>query len=123
LAAADAVSIHLALTEETQGFFDATRISHLKPGVLLVNVARGALFDETALIEALRSGQIRHAALDVFATEPLPTSHPLAALPNVTLSAHAAWKSREASLRLLRESLRLAQEDAARIAADLPLAV
>jgi len=50
-------------------------------------------------------------------------NHPLAALPNVTLSAHAAWKSREASLRLLRESLRLAQEDVARIAADLPLAV
>src|SRR5216683_1310809 len=63
-----------------------------------------------------------HPALDVFLTEPLPTSHPLAALPNVTLSAHAAWKSREASLRLLRESLRLAQADAARIAADLPLA-
>ena len=111
------------MTEETQGFFDATRISHLKPGVLLVNVARGALFDEAALIGALRSGQIRHAALDVFTAEPLPTSHPLAALPNVTLSAHAAWKSREASLRLLRESLKLAQEDAACLAADLPLAM
>jgi D-3-phosphoglycerate dehydrogenase len=122
LAAADAVSIHLALTQQTQGFLDASRISRMKPGVLLVNVARGALFDEAALIEALRSGQIRHAALDVFSTEPLPTSHPLAALPNVTLSAHAAWKSREASLRLLRESLRLAQADAARIGADLPLA-
>ena len=73
-------------------------------------------------LAALRSGQIRHAALDVFSTEPLPTSHPLAALPNVTLSAHAAWKSREASLRLLRESLRLAQADAARIGADLPSA-
>jgi D-3-phosphoglycerate dehydrogenase len=123
LAAADAVSIHLALTQETEGFFDAARIRRLKRGVLLVNVARGALSDEAALIDALRSGQIRHAALDVFTTEPLPTSHPFAALPNVTLSAHAAWKSREASLRLLRESLRFAQEDAARLAANLPLAM
>jgi D-3-phosphoglycerate dehydrogenase len=123
LAEADAVSIHLALTQDTEGFFDAARIGRLKPGVLLVNVARGALFDEAALVDALRSGQICHAALDVFASEPLPPSHPLATLPNVTLSAHAAWKSREASLRLLRESLKLAREDAACIAADLPLAM
>jgi D-3-phosphoglycerate dehydrogenase / 2-oxoglutarate reductase len=118
LSSADAVSVHLALTPETQHFFDAARIRRLKPGVLLVNVARGALFDELALADVLRDGHVRHAALDVFATEPLPATHPFAALANVTLSAHAAWKSREASLRLLREGLRLARADAERLAAE-----
>jgi D-3-phosphoglycerate dehydrogenase len=112
LAGADAVSVHLALTPETCGFFDAARIRRLKRGVLLVNVARGALFDESALLDALRDGHIGHAALDVFVTEPLPAAHPFATLQNVTLSAHAAWKSREASQRLLREGLALASADA-----------
>ena len=111
LAGADAVSVHLALTPETRGFFDAARIRRLKRGVLLVNVARGALFDEGALLDALSDGHIGHAALDVFATEPLPADHPFTALENVTLSAHAAWKSREASQRLLREGLTLARAD------------
>ena len=115
LASADAVSVHLALTPETRGFFDAARIRGLKRGVLLVNVARGALFDETALLAALRDGHVGHAALDVFATEPLPANHPFAALQNVTLSAHAAWKSRAASQRLLAEGLALARADAERL--------
>ena len=117
LAGADAVSVHLALTPATRGFFDAARIRRLKRGVLLVNVARGALFDEAALLDALADGHIGHAALDVFATEPLPADNPLAALRNVTLSAHAAWKSREASLRLLLEGLTLARADAERLGA------
>jgi D-3-phosphoglycerate dehydrogenase len=121
LASADAVSVHLALTPETRGFFDAARIRRLKRGVLLVNVARGALFDESALLDALRDGHIGHAALDVFATEPLPADHPFAALPNVTLSAHAAWKSREAGQRLLREGLALASADAQSLAVGRPL--
>ena len=112
LAQSDALSVHLALNEETRGFFDAVRIAQIKRGALLVNVARGALFDEAALETALRAGQIRHAALDVFQVEPLPAGHPLTKLPNVTLTAHAAWKSREASVRLLRESLTLALADA-----------
>lgn len=122
LATADAISVHLALTPETRGFFDAARIRRLQRGVLLVNVARGALFDEAALLDALSDGHIGHAALDVFATEPLPADHSFAALQNVTLSAHAAWKSREASQRLLRESLTLARADAERLAAGRTLA-
>jgi D-3-phosphoglycerate dehydrogenase len=121
LATADAVSVHLAQTPDTEGFFDRARIRRMKRGVLLVNVARGALFDEAALLEALRDGHIRHAGLDVFATEPLPPDHPLTTLPNVTLSAHAAWNSREASVRLLREGLALAGADAERLAAGRPL--
>jgi len=121
LASADAVSVHLALTAETHGLFDAARIRCLRRGVLLVNVARGALFDEAALLDALRDGHIGHAALDVFATEPLPAEHPFAALQNVTLSAHAAWKSHEASQRLLREGLTLARADAERLAAGRTL--
>ncbi|MBK7472820.1 MAG: 3-phosphoglycerate dehydrogenase [Betaproteobacteria bacterium] len=116
LAGADAVSIHLALTPETRGFFNAARIRRLKRGVLLVNVARGALFDEGALLAALADGHVGHAALDVFATEPLPAGHPFTTLQNVTLSAHAAWKSREASDRLLRAGLALARADAERLA-------
>ena len=118
----DALSVHLALTEETRGFFDATRLSLIKPGALLVNVARGALFEEEALADALRSGRIRHAALDVFSTEPLPANHPFTKLPNVTLTAHAAWKSREASARLLHEAVALAKADAARLEAGATLA-
>jgi D-3-phosphoglycerate dehydrogenase len=87
-----------------------------------VNVARGALFDEGALVDALRSARIRHAALDVFATEPLPADHPFTKLPNVTLTAHAAWKSREASVRLLREAITLAKADAAQLEAGATLA-
>jgi D-3-phosphoglycerate dehydrogenase len=122
LAGADAISVHLALTPQTQGFFGTDRIRRLKPGCLFVNVARGDLFDEAALIAALRDGHIRHAALDVYATEPLPPGHELTRLPNVTLSAHAAWKSREASLRLLRRGLELARDDAERLASGRALA-
>ena len=122
LRASDALSVHLALTEETRGFFDAMRLSLIKPGALLVNVARGALFEEEALADALRSGRIRHAALDVFSTEPLPANHPFTKLPNVTLTAHAAWKSREASARLLHEAVALAKADAARLEAGATLA-
>jgi len=121
LATSDVASLHLALGPETKGFLDASRIAMLKPGVLLINTARGALVDEEALVAALRSGAIRHAALDVFTTEPLPSAHPLTSLPNVTLTAHAGWKSRAASDRLLREGLALAAEDAARLAAGQPL--
>jgi D-3-phosphoglycerate dehydrogenase len=121
LATSDAISVHLAQTPETEGFFDRARIRRMKEGVLLVNVARGALFDEASLLEALADLHIRHAALDVFATEPLPASHPFTSLPNVTLSAHAAWNSREAGLRLLHRGLQLARGDAETLAAGRAL--
>ena len=76
-------------------------VEDIQPGVILVNTARGAIVDEAAMIDALKSGQIRHAGLDVFNTEPLPADHPLTKLPNVTLSAHSAFRTPEASENLI----------------------
>jgi D-3-phosphoglycerate dehydrogenase / 2-oxoglutarate reductase len=101
----DVISLNLTLNDETRGFLDAARVARMKPGVILVNTARGALVDEAALIAALRSGHIRHAGLDVFHNEPLKADHPLAQLPNVTLSAHAAFRTLEASMTLLRRAI------------------
>src|SRR5271163_2037876 len=89
LARSDVITLHLALNDETRGFLGAEHIARTKPGVVLINTARGALVDEAALIEGLRSGRIRHAGLDVFHAEPLKADHPLAGMENVTLSAHA----------------------------------
>jgi D-3-phosphoglycerate dehydrogenase len=101
----DVISLNLTLNDETRGFLDAERLARTKRGAILVNTARGALVDEAALIAALRSGQIRHAGLDVFHNEPLKADHPLAQLPNVTLSAHAAFRTLEASMTLLRRAI------------------
>jgi D-3-phosphoglycerate dehydrogenase / 2-oxoglutarate reductase len=111
LARSDVVSIHLVLNEETRGFIDRRRLGLLKPEAILINTARGAIVDEAALVEALQAGRIAHAGLDVFADEPLAAGHPLAGLPNVTLSAHAAFATREASLRLLRMALEILAEE------------
>jgi D-3-phosphoglycerate dehydrogenase len=96
------VSLHLLLNDETRGFLSAERIAAMKPGVILVNTARAAMVDEAAMIEALKSGRIRHAGLDVFNIEPLPADHPLTKLPNVTLSAHSAFRTPEASENLIQ---------------------
>ena len=101
LAQSDVVSLHLLLNDETRGFLSRRRIAAMKPGVILVNTARGAVVDEAAMIEALKSGHIRHAGLDVFNIEPLPADHPLTQLPNVTLSAHSAFRTPEASENLI----------------------
>ena len=101
LAESDAISLHLLLTDETRGFLSATRIASLRRGALLVNTARGALVDEAAMVEALRSGQLGHAGLDVFAIEPLPAGHVLTTLANVTLSAHSGFRTPEANARLI----------------------
>jgi D-3-phosphoglycerate dehydrogenase len=101
----DIVSLNLTLNDQTRGFLDKARIARMKRGVILVNTARGALVDEAALIEALNSGHIRHAGLDVFHNEPLTSDHPLARMENVTLSAHAAFRTLEASMTLLRRAI------------------
>jgi D-3-phosphoglycerate dehydrogenase len=105
LRTSDIVSLNLVLNDETRGFLDKARIAQMKPGVILVNTARGALVDETAMLEALKSGHIRHAGLDVFHNEPLKADHPLARLDNVTLAAHAAFRTLEASMTLLRRAI------------------
>jgi D-3-phosphoglycerate dehydrogenase / 2-oxoglutarate reductase len=101
LADSHVVSIHLLLNDETRGLISRERIAEMKPGIILVNTARGAIVDEDAMIEALKSGHIRHAGLDVFNIEPLPKDHPLTSLPNVTLSAHSAFRTPEASENLI----------------------
>jgi D-3-phosphoglycerate dehydrogenase len=101
LAQSQVVSLHLLLNDETRGFLSAKRIAAMKPGVILVNTARGAMVDEAAMIAALKSNHLRHAGLDVFNIEPLPADHPLTKLPNVTLSAHSAFRTPEASENLM----------------------
>jgi len=105
LARADVVSMNLVLGDETRGFLSAERIARMKPGVILVNTARGALVDEAALIAALQRGHIRHAGLDVFHAEPLRPHHPLTRMENVTLAAHAAFRTPEASENLVRRAI------------------
>jgi D-3-phosphoglycerate dehydrogenase / 2-oxoglutarate reductase len=99
------VSLHLLLSDDTRNFLSRERIAALRPGVILINTARGALVDEDAMIAALRSGHIGHAGLDVFAVEPLPIAHALTTLPNVTLSAHSAFRTPEASDNLMGAAL------------------
>jgi len=101
LAESDAVSMHLLLDGETRGFLSRDRIAAMRRGAILVNTARGALVDEAAMVEALRSGQLAHAGLDVFDVEPLPPAHVLTTLANVTLSAHSGFRTPEANERLI----------------------
>jgi D-3-phosphoglycerate dehydrogenase len=101
LTESDVVSLHLLLNDETRGLVSRACVEAMKPGVILVNTARAALVDEEAMIDALKSDHIRHAGLDVFNVEPLPADHPLTKLPNVTLSAHSAFRTPEASENLI----------------------
>jgi D-3-phosphoglycerate dehydrogenase len=108
LAESQVLSVHLLLNDETRFFLSAERLARIRPGAILVNTARGAIVDEAAMIAALQSGHLRHAALDVFNTEPLPAGHQLTKLPNVTLSAHSAFRTPEASDSLIRRALDIA---------------
>jgi D-3-phosphoglycerate dehydrogenase len=105
LASSDIVSLHLLLNDETRAFLSRARIAQIKPGAILVNTARGAVVDEAAMIDALNTGHLRHAGLDVFDIEPLPADHPLTKIPNVTLSAHSAFRTPEASENLIHAAL------------------
>ncbi|MCX7023544.1 MAG: C-terminal binding protein [Spirochaetes bacterium] len=104
LAASDFVSLHLKLAPETLGFLGESRIAAMKRGAILVNVARGALVDENALADALESGRLDAAGLDVFATEPLPPGSRLRSCPNVVLTPHAAWYSPSSVAELKRRT-------------------
>jgi D-3-phosphoglycerate dehydrogenase len=100
LGRADVVSLHMPLTKATEGTVDAQFLSAMRPGALLVNVSRGGLVDEAALCDALESGHLGGAALDVFATEPLPSTSPLLAARNTVFSPHCAAYSERATWRL-----------------------
>lgn len=100
LARADVVTLHAPLSLATEKLLDSRALASVKPGMILVNTSRGKLIEEKALIEALQTGRIKGAALDVFATEPLPSGHPLSRLENVVLSPHMGALSQEAGDRL-----------------------
>jgi phosphoglycerate dehydrogenase-like enzyme len=97
---ADAMVVSLPLTDHTAGLIDRATIERLPPSCIFVNVGRGAVVDEPALVEALRAGRIAGAVLDVFATEPLPPDSPLWTLPNVLVTAHAAALSARENERI-----------------------
>ena len=113
----DVVSLHVSLTEKTEKLIGAETLARMKPGAVLVNTARGALVDETALADALRSGRLGAAALDVFTVEPAGPGNPLFALPNVVLAPHAAWLTMET----LDRSLAVAVENCRRLRAGTAL--
>ncbi len=105
----DVIVIAAPETEATRGLFDADRLRTCRPGTVLVNVARGSIVDETALLEALRSGHLRGAALDVFQVEPLPAASPLWGMSNVLITPHVSGVSRrfwEREVDLVVENLR-----------------
>ena len=91
----DVVSIHLVLSERTRGLVAEPELALMKPQAYLVNTSRGPIVDEAALIAALRTRRIAGAGLDVYDSEPLPPDHPLRLLPNVTLSPHLGYVTRE----------------------------
>ncbi|MDE5879372.1 MAG: 3-phosphoglycerate dehydrogenase, partial [Desulfovibrio sp.] len=100
LARADAVSLHVPLTEGTRHLIDAKRFAQMKPGVVFVNAARGGVADEAALAEALRSGQVGGALVDVYEKEPLAAGSPLAGAPNCILTPHIAGVTHESNIRV-----------------------
>ncbi len=115
LAQSHVVSLHLLLTDETRGFLNAERIAQMRPGAILINTARGALVDEAAMIAALHSGHLAHAGLDVYTIEPLPAGHPLTTIETVTLSAHSAFRTPEASDNLIEAALQHCRRIAATV--------
>lgn len=114
LARADIVSLHLPLVTDTREILDPRK---MKPGSILVNTARGGLVSESALIEALQSGRLAAAGLDVFATEPVQAGNPLLGLPNVICAPHIAWLTAET----LDRSVATALENVRRLRAGEPL--
>jgi D-3-phosphoglycerate dehydrogenase / 2-oxoglutarate reductase len=103
---ADFVTIHCPKTPETLGFFNASKLKLMKPTAYLINTARGGIVDEKALYEALVSGKIAGAGLDVFEIEPPPVGQPLHALPNVIMAPHVAGVTVEAVNRMSEQTAR-----------------
>lgn len=103
LTTAHVLSVHVPLTEETTGLIGTAELARTRPGAVLLNVARGGVVDEAALLAALQQGQLAGAALDVYAREPLPADHPFRSLPNVVLTPHLGASTNEAQLNVAVE--------------------
>jgi glycerate dehydrogenase len=105
LAEADVLSLHVPLTPLARNLIGASELARMKPSAILINSARGGVVDEVALVEALRTGRLAGAAVDVLSIEPPPMEHPLlsANLPNLLVTPHVAWASRQAQQRLADE--------------------
>jgi phosphoglycerate dehydrogenase-like enzyme len=101
LAASDIVSLHLPLTDATAGLIGERQLAAMKPESVLVNTSRGPIVDEPALVDALRSGGIAAAGLDVFAVEPVPADNPLLTLDNVVVTPHVTWYTADTMRRYL----------------------
>jgi D-3-phosphoglycerate dehydrogenase len=99
LAQADVVSVHLTLTPQTRGFIGQAQIAAMKPGAVLLNVARGGLVDEAALAAALQGGHLGGAAIDVYTSEPMAADNPLREAPNTILTPHLGASTAEAQAR------------------------
>lgn len=97
----DVVTVHVPHTPDTHHLLGRAELRSMKASAILVNTARGAVVDESALAEALRAGELAGAGLDVFAEEPLPARHPLRTCPNVLLTPHTAGQTREAMERMV----------------------
>ena len=108
LSGCDFLSVHLALNEETLGMLDLAKLQLTRPGVVVINTARADVVDAGALITLLNSGHIRHAAIDVFSSEPPAADDPLLSAANVTLTAHAGFMTPEATMTMLRRAIDLA---------------
>jgi len=100
LARSDVISIHVPFSPETRNLIGARELARMKPGAFLINTSRGGIVDEQALAEAVKTGRIAGAALDVLLVEPPPPDHPLRGLSNVILTPHLAFYSRESVIEL-----------------------
>ncbi|WP_082701525.1 C-terminal binding protein [Novosphingobium sp. FSW06-99] len=112
----DILSLHIPLTSATRNLIDARAIARMKPGAILINVARGGLVDETALAQALTDGHLAGAGLDTFDQEPLPADSPLRHAPNLIMSPHAAHFSAQSFAELVGKAF----DDVARVLAGRP---
>ncbi len=118
LAEADIVSLHLPLTSDSHRLLDQAALRRMKPSAVLVNTSRGAIVDEAALADALASGRLAAAGLDVFAVEPVPPDNPLLHLDNVVLTPHVSWYTADT----MRRYLAAAVDNCRRLRDRIPLA-